>query len=102
MILTEEKQKKVDEIAVKVCKYFGVSEQDIINKSWDESTSNARYFSWYFIHYKAGISAHKIATLYSRTSRGIFKGIAKIKTRVNKQQCYKRMFDDLANILDLI
>ena len=56
MELDEKQRELIDNIEYEVAKYFGVTQQDIINKQTRESVSNARYFIFYILHFKLGMT----------------------------------------------
>lgn len=88
-------QKRIDEIAEEVCKYFNVSEQQIISRDCTENVSNARYFLWYILHYEMRLSAKKLSNIYFREPRNVFRGISKIKQGIKNQPYYKAIYEDL-------
>lgn len=99
MQITSEEINKIEDTVGKICNYFGVSEQDIINNRGTEPIVNARFFSWYILHYHHYYSTNQIAHLYCRTSRNVYCGMRKIRLGIESQPYYKKMYDDLLKIL---
>jgi chromosomal replication initiation ATPase DnaA len=95
-------QNKIDEIAEEVCKYFNVSEQQIISRDCTENVSNARYFLWYILHYEMKLSGKTLAKMYFRTHRGVFKGVAKIRSGLKTQPFYQIIYDNLYKKVELL
>lgn len=97
MILELRHQKVIDKISEEVCKYFDVSEQDIVNKDKKEKPSNARYFLWYILHYEMRLSVRMIADTYIRAERNVYKGISKIRCGLRTQSYYRTIYNELLN-----
>jgi chromosomal replication initiation ATPase DnaA len=95
---TEEEKKLIDEIEVKVCKYFNTDCQSIISNDKRANTSMTRGFIFYILHVDYRISISKIANTYLRTPRTIFWHVNKVG-HLLKLRIYKDMYDKICNII---
>lgn len=87
--------KESERITDIVCKYFGVKPQDIYNKKRTESVNNARFFTWYILHDKLGLSTNALSNMFFRGRRHICYGIAKVKGGIKNQPLYAMMYERL-------
>lgn len=95
MELDEKQRELIDNIEYEVAKNFGVTQQDIINKQTRESVSNARYFIFYILHFKLGMTPRAIAREYFYNPRSVKMGYAKIKHRLKYYAYYSNILEEL-------
>lgn len=94
---TNEEKNVIDEIEKKVCKYFGVTQQDIVNYNRTAQASLARGYIFYILHKDYGLSIGKIENTYSRKKRVVFWHINKVKFLL-KQRMYKEIYHNICNV----
>lgn len=100
MRYTEEQYNLSQKVSNVVCGFFGVKHKDLINKCKSEQLSNARFYIWYILHTKYGLSYTVISAMYFRTKRNVEIGIAKIKYGIKEQPFYRKIFEDICLLLD--
>ncbi len=93
---TNEEKKLIDDIERKVCAYFCVNTQTIVNNNRTSQVSMARGYIFYILHKDFGLSINKIANTYFRTSRAVFWHINKIK-HLLKQRMYKEIYNNICS-----
>jgi chromosomal replication initiation ATPase DnaA len=89
---------KVEKI---VCKFFNVTEQDVLNHNHKRDSSMARGFIWYILHYDYEMSATKIANTYYRVPRSVKSLISKTKYSIKKQSMYRKIYHAFKDALHL-
>lgn len=92
--------KESERITDIVCKHFGIKPQEIYNKKRTESVNNARFFVWYILHEKEGISTNSLANMFFRGRRAICYGLAKIRGGIKNQPLYTMMYERLIDKID--
>ena len=95
MNLSDNQRMKLDELEIKVAKYFNIRVQDIINFTNNHNISLARSYVFYIAHHDMKISASCIAKEYYRKVRGVFKSISKIKYLIENQRRYRNIYNDI-------
>ena len=91
---TDEEFKLIEKTEKKVCEFFGVNRQSIVNMDRTSVVSMARGYIFYILHKDHNISISKIANTYYRTSRAVFWHIGKIK-HLLKQRIYKEIYNSI-------
>lgn len=91
---SQEEKKIIDEIEKKVCRYFDVRCQAIVNRDMTSQVSLARGYIFYILHVDHKISINKIANTYFRKKRVVFWNINKIK-HLLKIRMYKEMYNNI-------
>ena len=88
---TDEEKQLIDEIERKVCRYFNVPTQSIVNNDKTSQVSMARGYIFYILHNDYKLSINKIANTYFRTPRAIFWHVNKIK-HLLRQRMYREIY----------
>jgi chromosomal replication initiation ATPase DnaA len=91
---TIEEKNLIDNVEKKVCKYFNVDKQAIVNNDRTSQVSMARGFIFYILHKDYELSINKIANTYFRTSRAVFWHVNKV-TFLLKQRMYKEIYNNI-------
>ena len=94
VIITDEEKDLIDNIEKKVCDYFNIRTQDIINKDRTSQKSLARGYIYYILHCEYNMSITKIANTYHITRRAIFWHVSKVR-HLLKQRIYKGIYNDI-------
>lgn len=94
IVVTQDERILIDKVEKKVCEYFGVPCQKIINRDMTAQVSLARGYIFYILHNDYGLSIGKITTIYLRKKRVVFWHISKIKELL-KQKMYKGIYDEI-------
>lgn len=94
---TNEEKEIINNIEEKVCKYFDVEPQDIVNYNRTAQASLARGYIFYILHKDYGLSIGKIENTYSRKKRVVFWHINKVKFLL-KQRMYKEIYNNICDI----
>lgn len=92
--ISNEERKLIDETEEKVCRYFNVPCQSIINFDMTAQVSLARGYIFYILHVEYGLSIGKLTTVYLRKKRAVFWNINKIR-HLLKQRMYKEIYDNI-------
>lgn len=91
---TIEEKNLIDNVEKKVCKYFNVDKQAIVNNDRTSQVSMARGFIFYILHKDYELSINKIANTYFRTSRAVFWHVNKVTFLLN-QRMYKEIYSNI-------
>ena len=91
---TIEEKNLIDNVEKKVCKYFNVDKQAIVNNDRTSQVSMARGFIFYILHKDYELSINKIANTYFRTSRAVFWHVNKVNFLL-KQRMYKEIYSNI-------
>lgn len=86
--VTKHDEEVIEKVENAVCKHFGVSQQDILNKDKRRDISVARSMCWMILHCEYKFSFRKIANAYYRNIRTVSLLIAKMKYQVSKQKMF--------------
>ena len=92
--ITQDERKIVDEVENKVCKYFNVPCQSIVNRDMKSQVSLARGYIFYILHVDYKMSINKIANIYVRKKRVVFWNINKIKHLI-RIRMYKEIYHNI-------
>lgn len=91
---TDEEFKLIERTEKKVCEFFGINRQSIVNMDRTSVVSMARGYIFYILHKDYKLSISKIANTYYRTNRAVFWHIGKIK-HLLKQRIYKEIYNSI-------
>ena len=91
---TDEEFKLIERTEKKVCEFFGINRQSIVNMDRTSQPTMARGYIFYILHNDYHISISKIANTYFRTPRAVFWHIGKIKYLL-KQKMYKEIYSNI-------
>jgi chromosomal replication initiation ATPase DnaA len=92
--VTQSEKDLIDTIEKKVCDYFSIPCQKIVNRDMTAQVSLARGYIFYILHVNHGISIGKITNVYLRKKRVVFWHINKIKHLI-KQRMYKEIYNNI-------
>lgn len=90
-------EEEIDKI---VCTYFGIGKDDLYSKSQIGKICDARFFTWYILHYKFNKSIKFLSDRYNRSYGHVKKGVAKIKNGILYQPFFKTKYADLMYIIE--
>lgn len=91
---TLDELKTIGIVEKKVCQFFGVKEQAIVNNDRTTQVTMARGYIFYLLHVDFEFSIAKIANTYHRTPRAVFWHVGKIKYFL-KQRMYKDIYNKI-------
>ena len=92
--VTQSEKDLIDTIEKKVCDYFSIPCQNIVNRDMTAQVSLARGYIFYILHVNYGLSIGKITNVYLRKKRVVFWHINKIK-HLLKQRMYKEIYNNI-------
>jgi len=90
---------KIERVESVVSAFFDIDLKDVYSRDRKRSTSNARAFIWFILHYDVGLSSSEIAKIYNRTRRNVFLQLSAIKFLIENQT---QEHDDYLSISEII
>lgn len=97
MKITETQKKELEQIEKKVCDFFEITTQEIINYTKKHTPCIARSYVLYIAHYDMKLSISCLCNIYARKPRGILKSISKIKYLIENQRKYNNIYKEVTN-----
>lgn len=85
----------VNKVEEKICKYFGVDSERLLEKNKYRQECLARCYLWYILHYEYNWSINDIAKCYERNARTVKRRIARTKYVVTTQKLYKEHYEKI-------
>lgn len=79
----------------RVCSYFNISIDDLLNRDTTNAISVARNFVYYILHIDLRLSINQISKILNRLPRNIKRRIAHIKYNVEHNKEYHKIYQEL-------
>ena len=88
-----------NEIIVKVCTYYNITNEDIRGKKRYREQVTARHMAMYLIRNKVGLKLKAIGDLFGRDHSTVMHGIASIQDQSDVDELVSTDIQNLINIL---
>lgn len=87
-------------IIAKICEILKVDPDAVMRDARGLSVWEARYMTWMYLHYTAGLSASSIARLFNRDRSNVFRGIRTFKNNMKYDRALRRRYENISQKIE--